>query len=283
MAADCGAYAVYLHLAVKVRERGLNLVCNVARVVHAGGLGNIALAGIIKAVVCALLHAVNDSLYDLFLRADLFPGNKPAEVVHIQQRADVEHRSEEACRLGNSAALDVEAEIRGEEPVVQMQLVGFDPFASLVNAQTLVAFVGKRVHQKAVAGGCAERIDYVYLALGEILSEYLGCAACGVNCTGDTAGERYMQDVLALFKKRSKEIDVLGNVNLTGLGLRTLGHFLVKLLKWNALAEVIAVVLAVENIVEADIFDIARLEMLLRKVCRRAAANYIVRHFFLPN
>ena len=90
-----------------------------------------------------------------------------------------------------------------------------------------------------------------------------------------------MQDVLALFKKRSKEIDVLGNVNLTGLGLRTLGHFLVKLLKRNALAEVIAVVLAVEHVVEADIFDIARLEMLLRKVCRRAAAYYIVRHNFL--
>ena len=56
MAADGGADAVYQNLAVKVRERGLNLVRNVARIVHAGGFGNIALAGIIKPVFGMLLQ-----------------------------------------------------------------------------------------------------------------------------------------------------------------------------------------------------------------------------------
>ena len=40
VAAYGGAYAVYQNLAVKVREGGLHLVRNVARIVHAGGFGN---------------------------------------------------------------------------------------------------------------------------------------------------------------------------------------------------------------------------------------------------
>ena len=35
-----------------------------------------------------------------------------------------------------------------------------------------------------------------------------------------------MQNVLALFKKRGEEIDILGNVYLAGLGFRTPAIFL---------------------------------------------------------
>ena len=90
-----------------------------------------------------------------------------------------------------------------------------------------------------------------------------------------------MQNVLALFKKRGEEIDILGNVYLAGLGFRTLGHFIIKFFKRHALAEIVAVVLAVEHVVEADVFYVACFKMFLCKVRRRAAADYIVRHNFL--
>mgnify|MGYP000375091963 CR=1 FL=1 len=99
VAADGRADIVYLDLAVEFGEAFLNKRGNFLCILNAAGLSDIALAGIIKAVVCALLHTLDDRLYDLFLRADLFPGNKSAEVIHVKQRTYIEHRSEEACRL----------------------------------------------------------------------------------------------------------------------------------------------------------------------------------------
>ena len=84
MAADGGADAVYQNLAVKVREGGLNLVRNVARIVHAGGLGNIALAGIIKPVFGMLCHLVNYCVEHLFLAADFIARDKAAQVIHVK-------------------------------------------------------------------------------------------------------------------------------------------------------------------------------------------------------
>ena len=92
-----------------------------------------------------------------------------------------------------------------------------------------------------------------------------------------------MQNVLPLFEEGREIVDILGNVYLTCLGIGTFGHFLIKLFKRHALTEIVHVIFAVEHIVEADIFYIACFKVFLCKVCRRAAANYIVRHFFLPN
>ena len=157
------------------------------------------------------------------------------------------------------------------------------PVVSLVNAHALVALIGKSVHQQAVARGCAERIDYVNLAFGILLCKHGCCIARGVHCAGNAAGERDMQNVLALFEEGREIVDILGNVYLTCLGIGAFRHFLIKLFKRHTLAEIVHVIFAVEHVMEAYILDVARFKVFLSEVCRRAAANYIVRHFFLPN
>ena len=92
-----------------------------------------------------------------------------------------------------------------------------------------------------------------------------------------------MQNVLALFEEGREIVDILGNVYLACLGIGAFRHFLIKLFKRHALAEIVHVILAVEHVMEAYILDVARFKAFLSEVCRRAAANYIVRHFFLPN
>ena len=164
-----------------------------------------------------------------------------------------------------------------------MKLVCLDPIMRLINAHALVALICQSVHEQAVARGCSERIDYVNLAFGILLCKHGSRVARGVHRSGNAAGERNMQNVLALFEEGREIVDILGNVYLACLGIGTFGHFLIKLFKRHALTEIVHVIFAVEHIVEADIFYIACFKVFLRKVCRRAAANYIVRHFFLPN
>ncbi len=50
--------------------------------------------------------------------------------------------------------------------MVDLQPVFLDPGGKLLSGQTLVALGRGGVHQKTVAGGCAERVDHMNRALG---------------------------------------------------------------------------------------------------------------------
>ena len=167
-----------------MRERGLNLVRNVARIVHAGGFGNIALAGIIKPVFGMLLHFFNYCVEHLFLAAYFIARDKAAQVIHVKQGANVHHRAKPARGLGYAPALNVKRKVGGKEPMVQAQPVCHCPVVNLVYALALVAKVGKLIHNKAVAGGRAKGVHDEYLAPGVFFAQLL----CGKRCAVANAG-----------------------------------------------------------------------------------------------
>lgn len=68
--------------------------------------------------------------------------------------------------------------------MVQAQPVCHYPAINFVYAFTLVAKVGKLIHNKAVAGGCAKGVHNEYLALGIFFAQLL----CGKRCAVANAG-----------------------------------------------------------------------------------------------
>ena len=132
-----------------------------------------------------LLHSLDYLLDDTIFGADLISGDEVAAVIHVEKRADAQHCAEEAGRLGYPAALDIEGKVGGEKPVMQAELVCLYPIMKLIDALTLVTHIGECVHDKAVAGGCAERVNDIYLSVGVLCLEHLGCGACGVDGAGN--------------------------------------------------------------------------------------------------
>lgn len=92
--ADGGADVIYLDLAVELGELLFYEIGDGARVVIAGGVGDVALAGVVVAVLRMLFHAAHDLFYNALLGADLGAGDEAAEVIHIQQRADLKQAAE---------------------------------------------------------------------------------------------------------------------------------------------------------------------------------------------
>lgn len=119
VAADEVAHIVDLHLAVELFEAFLDQVRHGAGILHAFALADIALAAVLEAALGAVLHLLHDLLDDPLFAGDLEAGDQAALGVHVQQGADAQDAAEEARRLGDAAALHVEAQVRGEEPVVQ--------------------------------------------------------------------------------------------------------------------------------------------------------------------
>ena len=107
MAADRRSDGVNLHFAVQLRESGLNQIRDCAGVLVAGGMGDVAFAGVIRAVIRTLFHPGDNRLDHLLLRADLLTGDQLSQAVHIQQRADVKNCADEAGRLADAAAADI--------------------------------------------------------------------------------------------------------------------------------------------------------------------------------
>ena len=85
--------------------------------------------------------------------------------------------------------------------MVELELVFLKPLHEFLGAETLVALSGGGVHQQAVAGGCAERINDVDIALRETLLDDERGVAGGVDGAGDTGGETDMDDVKPLLKE----------------------------------------------------------------------------------
>ena len=161
-----------------------------------------------------LLHLFHDLLYDLFLCADLVTGNEPAKVVHVHQRTDLEQTAEHAGCFRNAAAFHKEGEVRGEKPVVYLQPVFSDPVRKFLCIQTFIPLRGRGVHQQAVTRGSAQRVNHVYFTLGITFFQYQRRVAGGIDGSGNAGREADVYDILSLFKKRCKEIDIFGNVYL---------------------------------------------------------------------
>ena len=278
MAADGGADIVDLHLAVELGEAGLHQVRHLAGVPEARGVADIALAVVIQAVSCALLHLVHNGLNDLFLGADLVAGDQPAQIVHIQQRADIQHAAEEGRGLGDSAALYIKAQVGGEEPVVQLQPVLLNPFCQLFRAQSLVPLVGSPVHQQAVAGGGAQRVDHIDIPLGKAFLDDKRRVPCRVDRAGQAGGQAHMDNILALLQEGGKVVHIFADAHLSGAGVRALAHRIVKLGKRHALTQIVGVFLPIQEVVEADIMNVPAFKMLVGQVCSGAAAQNIVTH-----
>lgn len=60
MAADGGSDVVDLDFSVQMREAFLDKICNGPRIVIAGGLGNVAFAGVGEAALGVFYHLVDD-------------------------------------------------------------------------------------------------------------------------------------------------------------------------------------------------------------------------------
>ena len=111
MTADGRADRIYLYRTVQARESGFDQFGDRFRVFHASGIGDIALAAICKTVLTVLLHPIDDRADDRFLCADLFTRNELTQVIHVEQRADMQKLSKESGRLADAASLDVKSEV----------------------------------------------------------------------------------------------------------------------------------------------------------------------------
>ena len=272
MASDGGADVVDLHPPVELREALFHQRRNGTGVRLAGGMADVALAGVAVAALGVLLHAAHAFLYDPGLAADLVPGDQAAQVVHVEQGADVQRGAEPARGLRDAAALDIVFQRGREKPVVQPQLVVLRPAAEPVHIVSLVPQVRQPVHQKAVAGGGAQGIDNIYLPLRVALPHDARRVHRRVPGAGDARREADVQDVAPLRRDGLKIIEILRNADLRGLCIGALRHQTVKLREGDRLAQVIRVLHAVQAVVEADVADAAPGKMLLRQVGGGAAA-----------
>ena len=278
MAADGGADIVDLHLAVESGKTGLHQIGHLTGVRETGGIADIALAVVVQAVSCIFLHFVHNGLDDLFLGADLVAGDQPAQIVHVQQRADIQHTAEEGRGLGDPAALHIEAEIGGEEPVVDLQAVFLDPIGQFSRAQALVPLVGGPVHQKSVAGGRAQGVHNIYVSLRETLFHDKGRVPCRVHRAGQAGGQAHMDNVLPLLQEGGEVVHIFADAHLGRAGIRPLAHGLIKLIEGHALTQIVRVFLVVQEVVEADIMNVPAFKMLMGQIGSGAAAQNIITH-----
>ena len=189
MAADEVAHIVDLHLAAELLEALLDQVRHGPGILHTFRLADIALAAVLEPALGTFLHLLHDLLDDPLFAGDLEAGDQAAQGVHVQQGADAQDAAEEARRLGDTAALHIEAQVRGEEPVIQAQPVLLRPGAEFVDGETFVPLVRQSVHEQAVAGGGAQGIHDVDLPLREALPADVGGVGGGIVGAGDAGGE----------------------------------------------------------------------------------------------
>ena len=82
VAANRGADRVDLDFSVQIWKAFFNKIRNGPCIFIAGGLGNVAFAGIGEAACGIFFHLVNNFLDDFFLRTALEPWNQPSFAVH---------------------------------------------------------------------------------------------------------------------------------------------------------------------------------------------------------
>ena len=199
-------------------------------------------------------------------------------LVHVQQRADAQQAADKARRLGDAAALDIEAQVGGEEPVVHPQLVLLDPLVQGVDVHALVPQVGQRLHNETVAGGGAQRVHNVDLPVRELFPGNEGGAGSGVIGAGQPGGQAHMENVLSAFQNGGEQRQIFGNVYLRGAGFRSVGHGLIENGERHGLSQIIGIGLAVQGEMKANVLNITGNKLLVGQIGCGAAGQCVRRH-----
>ena len=121
---------------IQFREICLHQIGNRFCIVIAGRIADVTLAIIIQPISGMRLHFLHNLRDNFFLAPNFITWDQTAQVVHIQQRANVQHRAEPTRRLGHAPASDVKREIRREKPVVHLQPVEIGPIRQFVDSKT---------------------------------------------------------------------------------------------------------------------------------------------------
>ena len=152
--------------------------------------------------------------------------------------------------------------------MAQAAFVGLSPVAHLVDALTLGAHVGERLHEQAVSARGCQRVDDVELAVGVLGRQLGGRLACRLVGRRDARGQRGVQNVLALLQEAAEILEVVARAHGGRLGVGSVGHGTVEVLEGDGFSQVVAVVAAVEHEVEADMLHVDGCELLSGKVGR---------------
>ena len=103
--------------------------------------------------------------------------------------------------------------------MVNLQTVFLDPFGQFLGTHALVPLCCGGIHQQAVAGGGAERVDDIDSALRIALPKNRGGIPGGIDGAGDAGGQAHVDDILSVLQERRKEIDILGDIHLGRAGI----------------------------------------------------------------
>ena len=229
-----------------------------------------------------LQHPVYDLFRDLFLGPDLIPGDQTALIVHIQQGADVQHLTEETGRFRNPAAADEKGQIRGEEPVMQMQLVLLRIMIKLLQGHPLIPQLRQLIHQQTEAGGRGEGIHDENFPVREFPAQLIGSSPGGVHRAGDPGGKDQMHQVLPLFQEGAPEADIFRHIDLAGTAFLAIQHPLIKGVGIHGFPQIIRMAFTAQLIMEADIGHADFPKVFRAQIRRRTGGQYIIIHGSCP-
>ena len=166
--------------------------------------------------------------------------------------------------------------------MVELYLVGFDPVVQLVDSHTLVALVCHAVHEKAVARRRRQGIHDVDLAVGVFLAQLLCGDACRVVGARYARRQADVEHVFALFGVALEDGSVLLDVDLRGARVCAVDHGLVEVCVGDGLAQVVVVMLLIQEEMEGNPVDVALGKVLGAQVCSRAARDDVFGQGALP-
>ena len=147
--------------------------------------------------------------------------------------------------------------------MVELEPMGLRPGIQLVDAQARIPEVSQLIHKQSVARGRAQRIQHKNFPVGILgLQQRLGGVG-GVIHPGNARGQAHMEDVQALLQKSREIGHEFVHIHLGGLGVRAVGHGLIKLVEGHTLPQIVGVLHPVHLVVEANIVDVPILKMLL--------------------
>ena len=241
VAADGGSDVVDLDFSVQIGKAFLDKIRNGPRIFVAGGLGNVAFAGVGEAALGVFFHLIDDFFDDFFLRTDFKPRNQPSFVVHVEQRADAEEAADCAGGFGDAAAAHVEGEVRGEEPVMDFEAVFHRKIVNLFQRFSFIAQVGKAVHQKTIAGGSAEGIHDEDFPFRVALFKVGFGDHRRIQDTGNAGGEANVENVFAVLQECFKIGFKFIGIHLGCFRGSAGGHGGIELIERHGLAEIVRV------------------------------------------
>ena len=96
----------------------------------------------------------HNSMNYFFLGTNLISWNQSALIIHIQKRTNIQHCAKKSACFGNTASSDVEGQICGKKPMMQIQFMRLCPLINLFYGFALIPQICQAIHKKSVSGGC---------------------------------------------------------------------------------------------------------------------------------